>query len=295
MQSDDSMADHFVVCRLDSLQQFHSNPFLLALHQSCHDFGDTISIQGSNLNTFNVILIVILSCLLLFGLLGDDCVPIIDVIFKAKCFNGRSTEFGTFLSLGLAPNEASAIGLATVTGLRICSIPVDIVVEHQLFTSFDRSFSKYAHAQLLSNNPFVDIAVGVARVIAESTEIALLGGVDKFSLAQGHEIKVLDAFLVVHVHSAAKGLLGDDLANILKDEISRLEVGVGPQAVAFLVGLDDRHIGIEVSSKALVLTFCSAGTVVLAFHLRGTIDTIRVLAARIVLSSRRVWRVVSQA
>lgn len=119
-------------------------------------------------------------------------------------------------------------------------------------------------------------------MIAEAAEVSLFSRVDKFALGERHEIEMLDPIFVIFDHALAEGLLGDDLANILEDEIIWLEVGIGAKAITFLLRLDDRDVGVELLLEALILAASSTPAISGAFHLGGTIDTIRIFTTGMV-------------
>lgn len=134
---------------------------------------------------------------------------------------------GRTLGLSLATDISCTIGFATVAGLWISSISIDVVVEDQLFACFDFPLGKNSHPQFVTNHPFIDIAVGVAGVIAESTQISFLSSVNKFVLREGHEIEMLDALIVVLDGASTKIGFIDNLSNILKNEFMRSQISIG--------------------------------------------------------------------
>jgi hypothetical protein len=58
-------------------------------------------------------------------------------------------------------------------------VAIDIVIERQLFVLLDGTVSKYAHANMASDSPFGDIAVGTAAVVRKPADAPSLGGIDK--------------------------------------------------------------------------------------------------------------------
>ena len=98
------------------------------------------------------------------------------------------------------------------------TVSIDIVVEDELFSSLDISLGKDAHAQLIANHPFVDVAIGITGVVAEPTKVAAFGGIDELASTERHEVEVLNAFIIVGDHSFAEGVFGNDLAYVLEDE-----------------------------------------------------------------------------
>jgi hypothetical protein len=58
-------------------------------------------------------------------------------------------------------------------------ITIDVVVEGQLLVGFDVALGEDAHAHLLADGPFGDEAIGVARVVEETSFASLLGRVDE--------------------------------------------------------------------------------------------------------------------
>lgn len=79
MHLDNTVPDLFVFATLYPAEYFDCNPLLLALHESCHDFGDSILIKGFGLDIVDV-LFIILTGLLLARFLGDCSVPSITVV-----------------------------------------------------------------------------------------------------------------------------------------------------------------------------------------------------------------------
>jgi hypothetical protein len=103
--------------------------------------------------------------------------------------------------------------------LGVSPVAVHIIVENQLLAGFDVSLGKNAHAQLLTNDPFVHVAVRIARVVAKSAEIALLRSVNELVFRKGHKIKMLDAFFVIFNRAFSERRLIDDFADVLENEI----------------------------------------------------------------------------
>lgn len=96
---------------------------------------------------------------------------------------------------------------------------------------------------------------------------------------------MFDALLVVFEHPAAKRRLVDDLANILKYEVIGLKLSVGPETKTFLVGFDDRDVGVLFSLEALVLAVVSAiAAPVDALDFCRPVDAIRVFTTGMVLA-----------
>ena len=197
-------------------------------------------------------------------------------------------EFCGIVRLSLASNKSRTVGLATVTRLRVCAIAINVIVEDQLLACLDLALSKDAHAQLVSNHPLVHKTVGVAGMVAEPPEVALLCCVHEFALGQGHEVKVFYALLVVLYHAATKCSLIDNLAYVLEDEVSWQEVLVRPQAETLLVCFDYGNIGVLLAQEPLVLTLSAATAVTHTFHFGSPVDAVGVLATGIVAFRNRV-------
>src|SRR5579871_5242767 len=100
-------------------------------------------------------------------------------------------QFRRSFSLSFATNEASAIWLAAIAWLWVCTISVDIIVKNKFFASFYGPLGKYSHAKFIANNPFINVTIWIAGMIAKSTKVALFGCVDKLAFGKGHKIKVL--------------------------------------------------------------------------------------------------------
>lgn len=69
-----------------------------------------------------------------------------------------------------------------------------------------------------------------------------------------------------------------------------LEVLVSTQTKAFLIGLDDRNIGVHLALEALVFAAVSATAILGALHLGGPVDTVRILAAGMIGLGVRVYK-----
>jgi hypothetical protein len=142
VQSYYPMSNQIIVHTLHSLEELDGNPLLFALHESRHDLGNAICVQGLSRDALNIVLIVF--CGLSFlGLLRHNRIPLI-VVDPERLDGGRG-KLGTTLSLGFATNEASAIVFAAIARLRIGAISVDIVVEDEFFSSLDCPLGKNAH------------------------------------------------------------------------------------------------------------------------------------------------------
>lgn len=280
---DHPIANAVIVALLNAAQELDRNPLLLALHERSHDLADPALVQASGLDIVDV-LFVVLARLLLSGLLRDGQVPSVAVLDTER-FDGGMRQLGGALRLRLASDEAGAIRLAAVAGLRIGTVSVHVVVEDQLLASFDAPLGKDTHAQLLADNPFVHVAVGIAGVIAEAAEIALLGRIDELVLREGHEVEMLDAFLVILYRALPKGRLVDDLADVLEDKVVGFQVNIGPEPEALFFGLNDRDVGVLPLLKSLVL---APGTAVAfpahALHLGRAIDAVGIFATRMILA-----------
>lgn len=277
-----SMAKLLVFCGLKAGKQLDSNPLLLALHQSGHDLVDAIFIKGFRLEAVDIVFVVF-GDLLPARLLGNGGVPAVATVLDTEGLNRGKRQFGRTLCLRLAADEADAVLLTAVTWLGVGAVAVDIVVEHELLTGADGAAGKNAHAQLLAHHPLVDITVGIARMVAEPAQVALLSGIDKLALGERHEVKVLDALAVVLDHPVPERRLIDDLANVLENEVVWLQVPVRPQAEPLLVGLDDRNIGILLALKPLVLTTRPAVAVsIYALNFGRAVDAVGILATSVV-------------
>jgi hypothetical protein len=84
-----------------------------------------------------------------------------------------------------------------------------------------------------------------------------------------------DPLLVILNGPLSKRRLIDHFADVLENEVVRLQVGIRSQSESFLVGLDDRYIGVLFPLKTLILTSSTTGAVsVNAFHFSCPIDAI---------------------
>lgn len=78
----------------------------------------------------------------------------------------------------LPTQHTHTVRLATVARLCVVAIPVDVVVERELFVLGDVSSGEDAHADVLPNGPFRDVAVRATAVIGEPADAAPLSRID---------------------------------------------------------------------------------------------------------------------
>jgi hypothetical protein len=232
-----SVANFVIVAALYATEQFDGNPLLLALHEGGHDLSDAILVKTLWLDIVDI-LFVVLTCFLFAGLLGDGRIPTIAIV-NTESLDGSMRQLGGTLRLRLTSDETGAIWFATIARLGVGAIAVHIIVENELLAGFDVSLGKNAHAQLLTYHPFVHVAIGIARMVAKSTEVAFFRSIDEFAFCQGHKIKVLDTFFGICVRAAPERRLVDDFADVLKNEIIGIQISVCTQPVSLLFGLDD--------------------------------------------------------
>jgi len=69
-------------------------------------------------------------------------------------------------------------------------------------------------------------------MITESTEIASLCSVDEFTHIEGHEVEMLDALLVILVHSPAEGIFTNNFADMFENKIVGSQIRIGSEAIA---------------------------------------------------------------
>jgi hypothetical protein len=238
-----SVTDPIVVAALDTTEKLDCHPLFSALHERGHDLPDAIFVKASGLNITDILLVVFAS-LLLARLLRDGSIPSIPII-NTQSFNCRIRQRRCVrtISLYLTSDPPGTVMFTAVTGCRVATISVRIIVEHQLLPSFDVSRSKNAHAQLLTHNPFVDVAIGIARVIAKPTKITLLRSINNFARGEVHKIKMLETFIGILNCSPTPCWLINDLTQILVNEITIFEISIRAQAVVLLLSFDDRDIG----------------------------------------------------
>jgi hypothetical protein len=73
--------------------------------------------------------------------------------------------------------------------LEYLPIAIDVIVERELFVLVDVSFGEYTHAYPFSDDPFGNIAVGIARVISESTFATAFCCIDVLLIRKTSEIE----------------------------------------------------------------------------------------------------------
>lgn len=79
MHLDHAIPDTLIIALLDPREQFDGDPFLLALHERCHDLDNAALIQALGLDAVDVFL-VILAGLLLAGLFRHGQIPVFTVL-----------------------------------------------------------------------------------------------------------------------------------------------------------------------------------------------------------------------
>lgn len=280
MHLDDAVSHALILAVLYASEQLHGNPLLLALQQGSHDFGDAILIQGLRFDIVDIFFIVFAD-LLLTGSFGHGGVPGVPV-FNAKGFDRDVGQLGRTFGLSLATKETCAIGFAAITRLRVCPIPIDVVVEHQFFSGVDSALGKDAHPQLFANDPFVHVTVGIARMIAEPAQITFLGRVDEHIFLQGHEVEVLDALIVVLVSASLKGSHVDHITDVLIDESVGLDIRIGTKTVSFFLRFDDRHRCVLMVLEALILAVGATAAISHTFDAGEPVHTVRIRTTRVV-------------
>ena len=272
MHSNHTISDFLIIHSLEATKQFDGDPLLLALHQGGHDLCDTILVKRLGLNIVDILFVILIS-LLLTRPFGNGKFPVLATI-DTKGLNCCVGKLGRTFGLRLPADYASAVRLGAVARLWVRAVAINIVIENKLLTGLDVPFGEDAHAQLILDHPFVHIAVRIARVVAESPEVTLLSRVYELVLAQGHEIEMPDALFIIVKHTFPELYFVDDLANVLVNEVVRSQIPVRAQTVPFLVGLEDRDIGILFELEALILTCATASTVPNAFHFGRTVDAV---------------------
>jgi hypothetical protein len=219
MKLHDAVAYAIILSALYASQKLDRDPFFFALHKGRHDLVDALFIQTPWFDVIDI-LFVVFPCLFLARASRHSSIPGFG-IFNAKRFDDGVGELRTSLCLGLAANVARAVGFGTVARLWISAVTVDVVVENQLFSGLNSTLGENAHSQPISDHPFVHITVGIARVVAKATEIASLRGIDKLAFRQRHEVEMLDALLVILLHSSSKDVFAYHLTDVFENEIIR--------------------------------------------------------------------------
>lgn len=287
MHAYDTVPYFLIVTLLDATEQFDSNPLFSTLPQSRHNLCNSLLFQFAWFQVVDIFLIVFAG-LLLTGLLGNSSLPAITII-DSKRFNGSMRQLRSIIRLCFAADEASTVGFATITRLWVCSISIDVVIEDEFFPGLDLAFHEDAHAKFVTNNPFVHKTVGIARVIAKSSEIALFSRIDEFAFCEGHEIEMFYAFFVVLNHAASERAFINDFANVFEDEFTRYHVLVCAKTIALLLSLDYRHVGILFSEEPLVLTLSPTAAVTATLHFGRAIDAIRVFSTSMIGSCDGIY------
>lgn len=91
-------------------------------------------------------------------------------------------------------------------------------------------------------------------MVAKTTKVTLLRGIDKLALAEGHEVEMFDVLFVILLATSLKQLLSNDFANVLEDEVVRIKICIGSETVALLCCFDNRYVGELLSLETSILT-----------------------------------------
>lgn len=166
MHPHDHIQDIVVVAFLNPLQKLNGDPLLFALHKGSHDFASAVFIEALGLEAVDILFIVFVGPLT-SRFLGDGRVPSVAPV-NTEGFNDECWQLGGPASLRLAPNKADALGFSAVAGLGIGTVSINIVVERQFLASLDLALYKDTHAKLVTDYPFVDVTVGITRVVAKA-------------------------------------------------------------------------------------------------------------------------------
>jgi hypothetical protein len=130
--------------------------------------------------------------------------------------------------LSFATNEAGTIWFTAVAWLWISTVSVNVVVEDKFLAGLNAPLGKYSHAKFIAHNPFIDVAIWIAGMIAETTKVTLLSRINELALRKGHKIKMFDALLIVLDSSASESRLVDDFSDVFENEIIRVQVRIRP-------------------------------------------------------------------
>lgn len=125
-------------------------------------------------------------------------------------------------------------------------------------------------------------------MIAKPAQVTLLCRINKFALIEGHEIEMLDPFLIVLSHAPPEICLVDHLSDVLENKLVRSQVELSTETKPLLVGFDDGHIRVFPSLESLILAFGAAAAIIYTFNLGRAIDTIRVFTTCVVSANCRV-------
>lgn len=102
--------------------------------------------------------------------------------------------------VGIAVVYATTLEKAIIGNVNVrYSLPIslELVVKGELLTILDWLDGEDTDPEFRSYDPFFQMTVGVARVVDETGETSLLGGVDDLVRLQRHKVKVLDSSIRV--------------------------------------------------------------------------------------------------
>lgn len=120
-------------------------------------------------------------------------------------------------------------------------------------------------------------------MIAKSAKIAFFCSINKHALGEGHKIEVLNALVIVLYRPAPEYGFVDDLSKVFENEVASMQVGIDAKAIAFLLCLDDRYVGVRFALESLILTRIATVTIAIhTLHFCQPIHAVRVFSARVV-------------
>lgn len=123
---------------------------------------------------------------------------------------------------------------------------IELVVECHLVVLLDVPESENTDADLSKDIPLLGDAVGLAGMVDESSQVALLGGVNDLALAGLHQVSAGGNGVLLDPPPALFGINGENLSDVLHDEIPLLDLLAGIEPPPFASGGKGVHQGILV-------------------------------------------------
>lgn len=145
---------------------------------------------------------------------------------------------------------AETLGQGRVVGVKL-------VIKGQLFIFVDVSVGEYTDAHLSQHVPLHCDAIGFTRVVYEPSQISLISWVNNLLIIDLHQV-CASRFGVLLSSAPTEGALSlEDLANILHDELSLVNLFSRRQTPSFSATPERIYARILVFLEATVLTLLS--------------------------------------
>lgn len=142
-------------------------------------------------------------------------------------------------------DESGAVRRTTVTLLLplvalVVYVPgaLQLVVERQLRVGGDIFDSKESHPSVAQHGPLLRLAIRMARMVHEASQVAARPGIDHPLVVQGEEVVGLIPCVLFSFETPLEFLVVNQLPAVLYDKVSLLNSCAGLEAPALAVGFE---------------------------------------------------------